>query len=188
MISTRNELPGLINKLGLIRGVEIGVWKGEFSEFLLKNCPDLHLTLIDCWQQQPDEIYFDIMNQPEIIQEQCYQETVNRMNKYPGRYEIIRGFSDIEGIDLESRGWVFDFIYMDGNHSYEATKRDLEIWYEMLVVGGLMSGHDYLDADNACGSRFGVKSAVDEFIQKKNISDFFVTDEQWPTWGFIKCE
>ena len=186
MISIRNELPNLINKFNFVSGVEIGVLKGEFSELLLKGCPQLSLILVDCWCQQPEDIYFDIANQPQSIQEQNYQETIERMAKYPGRYQIVRGFSAKVGIEFTKQNTVFDFVYMDGNHSYESTRIDLETWYPLVRDGGLMSGHDYLDADNACGSRFGVKSAVDEFIIDKNVRNFFITKEQWPTWGFIK--
>lgn len=38
----------------------------------------------------------------------------------------------------------FDFIYVDGNHSYEAVKRDLENYLPKIKNGGFIGGHDYL--------------------------------------------
>lgn len=36
-----------------------------------------------------------------------------------------------------------DFIYIDGNHSYEAIKSDLELYLPKLKQNGIISGHDY---------------------------------------------
>ena len=51
-----------------------------------------------------------------------------------------------------------DFVFIDGEHSYEAAKADIEAWWPKVRSGGLLMGHDY---DR---QRFaGVCRAVDEF-------------------------
>jgi hypothetical protein len=67
MIKTRNDFPKFFTEMGYGQGAEIGVMRGEFSEHILKNW-DGHLILVDCWEQQPEEVYFDIANQPDVIQ------------------------------------------------------------------------------------------------------------------------
>jgi hypothetical protein len=37
----------------------------------------------------------------------------------------------------------FDFVYIDGDHSYEAAKADIIAWYPKVKNGGILSGHDY---------------------------------------------
>ena len=37
---------------------------------------------------------------------------------------------------------TLDFVYIDGDHSYEAVKRDLEMWYPKIRKGGVLCGHD----------------------------------------------
>lgn len=35
-----------------------------------------------------------------------------------------------------------DFVFIDGDHSYEAVSRDIKFWGSRLAQGGLLSGHD----------------------------------------------
>ena len=37
----------------------------------------------------------------------------------------------------------FDYIFVDGDHSYEATYKDCMNYYSKLRTGGLFMGHDY---------------------------------------------
>ena len=54
-----------------------------------------------------------------------------------------------------------DFVFIDGEHGYEAAKADVEAWWPKVRSGGLLVGHDY---DR---HRFpGVCRAVDEFGEK----------------------
>jgi hypothetical protein len=185
MLTTRLNLPFLLNGLNFKTGVEVGVWRGEFAEHILQYWGG-HLTLVDCWQPQPVERYHDIMNQSQEIQDKCFLETTRRMEKFPGRYKIIKGFSLNIATKFAAQGDMqFDFIYFDANHHYKAISQDLAAWYPLIRGGGLVSGHDYLDGE-ANNTTFGVKKAVDEFVLDKKISNFFVTNEVWPTWGFIK--
>ncbi|SDD85095.1 Methyltransferase domain-containing protein [Sphingomonas sp. YR710] len=94
-----------------------------------------------------------------------------------------------------------DFVYIDANHSFSSTSEDLDLWFPKLKIGGIFSGHDYFDAlaDDEFepilhGSKeldvneltsYGVKSAVDRFVNINNY-EITVTNEEWPTWYFIK--
>jgi Methyltransferase domain len=54
-----------------------------------------------------------------------------------------------------------DWVYVDGDHTYDAVRNDLEAWAPKVKPGGLLTGDDY-------GS-FGwwegdVQRAVDEFV------------------------
>ena len=59
---------------------------------------------------------------------------------------------------------------MDGDHSYEGVKKDLEQAILKVKKGGWIMGHDYemnmIKAQNT--HIFGVKQAVDEFCIKYN--------------------
>lgn len=41
-------------------------------------------------------------------------------------------------------GWdkPFDFIFIDGDHTYDAVKRDFEDWYPLIMQGGYIAFHD----------------------------------------------
>jgi len=62
----------------------------------------------------------------------------------------------------------FDFIYIDGNHKYEAVKKDLEIWYPKIRIGGVLCGHDY-DPALAVPQVSEVHKVVDEFCAAKKL-------------------
>lgn len=64
-----------------------------------------------------------------------------------------------------------DFIYIDGEHTYEAVKQDLELFLPKLKEGGVVSGHDYYP------ERWpGVVKAVNETLGSP---DFIFDDTSW---------
>ena len=36
----------------------------------------------------------------------------------------------------------FDFVFIDGDHTYKAVKKDFDDWFPLLDVGGIMAFHD----------------------------------------------
>ena len=55
-----------------------------------------------------------------------------------------------------------DFIYIDGDHRYEAVKNDIKLAFKKVKKGGIIAGHDY------CNECEGVIRAVNEFFGKPN--------------------
>lgn len=55
-----------------------------------------------------------------------------------------------------------DTIYIDGNHSYDSVKQDIELSINKLIIGGFLCGHDYNK------SWPGVIDAVNFFISNSN--------------------
>ena len=56
-----------------------------------------------------------------------------------------------------------DFVFIDGDHSYDGVTRDINAYWKKLRIGGVMAGHDY-----DCGW-YDVKNAVDDFLITKMI-------------------
>lgn len=175
-IYTREDMLRHFNPSGL--GIEIGVFEGLFAKEILNICTNLNLLMLDCWQEQFDEVYDDPSNAKNGIQIYRINETIENTIAHYNRAKLIKGFSD-EFCKFFKDG-IFDFIYLDANHSYDAIKKDLHNWYPKLKKGGLFSGHDYVN-NHQCG----VKQAVDEFANELNIELSF-TSKDWPSWFFIK--
>ncbi len=53
---------------------------------------------------------------------------------------------------------TFDSIFIDGDHSYDSVKADIEAWSPKLKPDGILCGHDYQDAFP------GVISAVNQLV------------------------
>jgi hypothetical protein len=69
-----------------------------------------------------------------------------------------------------------DFVYIDGNHTYEFVKADLECYAPKLRPGGYLAGDDY-------GVRGwwedGVTRAVDEFVASGGATVVSLDDNQF---------
>jgi Methyltransferase domain len=72
---------------------------------------------------------------------------------------------------------TFDWIYVDGDHSYEAVKSDLTAWFAKLMVGGWLAGDDYDWRDEK--GDLSVKRAVDEFISEHGLAPADVQNGQY---------
>ena len=82
----------------------------------------------------------------------------------------------------------FNVIFIDGDHSYESVKEDLNNWWNKCNT--LFCGHDYMTTKTVWnGVECGVKRAVDEFVIEKNheINQFRVFSQSSnPTWFIWK--
>ena len=103
--------------------------------------------------------------------------------KFPNRLNVI--FKDsllaLKDFSTFPEGTIFDFIYIDGNHSYDFVKADLEAWWPKLKSGGAICGDDYQEGYYQVTSLdFGVVKAVDEFRAKSSdLSQFQLFKDQF---------
>jgi len=69
---------------------------------------------------------------------------------------LVRRGLDSDVLPMLDRN--YDLIFIDGDHSQEAVKRDIELSLDCLREGGLLAFHDY------CSENMGVVQAIDEFV------------------------
>ncbi|MBV6641983.1 MAG: class I SAM-dependent methyltransferase [Cyclobacteriaceae bacterium] len=161
------------------RGCEIGVWKGDFTERLLKLAKPSELYLIDPWKYfgEYKRAWFGGVDNTQEKMDEVYEFVLQRFQK-PIAYEqlkIIREVSSEAHQRLEDAS--FDWIYIDGNHTYDFVMQDLKYYYPKLKAGGILCGDDYGTIGWWQG---GVKKAVDEFaISQKDIKQFRIFGDQF---------
>jgi len=184
-IRTRTELPLILNRQKLIGiGVEVGVWKGEFSDFLLKNWKGKKLYSVDPWMSFSQEEYPDDMNITQAEFDRIYENVLEQLKVYKERSAIIRKTSFNAAKEFENN--FLDFVYLDGRHDYNGVKEDIALWFPKIKKGGMLCGHDYLNGIIG-NTDFGVKKAVDEFMQSKQGMKLFITDkDDYPSWFVFK--
>jgi hypothetical protein len=182
-------------------GVELGSFKGEFANTILNNWNGT-LLMIDVWRDLPDQEYDDMSNHKE--HKDAYSQSMNNIKGFEDRAFMLR----MKGKDACSFIYdkYLDFIYIDANHTYEAVKEDIKLWYPKIKSGGLIMGHDYLP-DNFYENKeknqpiylfpdgqpekatyagmFGVNPAVNEFCEENGYT-LNKTEEFLATWWFIK--
>lgn len=140
--------------------VEIGVAGAHFSKQVLETWKSLgKIYLVDAWRHFEDG-YMDSCNLPQEVQDERYNRVVLDLATNPK--VVIARYESPAAANLFPTE-LFDFIYLDANHSETAVAHDLEAWWPKLKPGGIFAGHDYL-AGNGAG--YGVKKAVDAFASK----------------------
>ena len=186
----RHELPILFNRRGLLGcGVEVGVQSGLFSAALLEAWHGKHLISVDPWRAAEAE-YHDSANAPQATQDANYEETVRRLASFGDRSTVwrMRGDEAAERIPHHA----MDFVYLDARHDYDAVTSDISTWVDKVRPGGILCGHDYLDAMVAYGELgenfgdFGVKKAVDDFFaERRQRVRVTLLDPPWRSWYVI---
>ena len=65
-----------------------------------------------------------------------------------------------------------DFVYIDGNHGYDAVLDDLMAWTPKVKEGGFIAGHDY--RINPAKPFIEVVPAVNHWTDQNGIKTWFV--------------
>lgn len=148
--------------------VEIGVWKGEFSQEILDVVHPRLLHLIDPWlfaPEFPKRWYGGKQAKNQSGMDTIYNRVVARLGNDP-RVKIHRKRS-IDAADAFRDGDL-DWVYVDGDHSYNAVLKDLQSWKRKVGRGGIICGDDYAwrDEDN----RPSVQCAVVEFAATERLT------------------
>jgi len=153
-------------------GAEIGVLKGINAESILKTLPMKKLFLID-----PYVPYYSCKGE-FLHPDESLREAKGRVARFGDKTVFLKKMSE-DAVDDVPDG--LDFVYVDGNHSYEFVKKDLELYYDKVRVGGVIGGHDFRL------SIFGVPWAVTEFMVERGIGE--ESAHSWfADWWFIKNE
>lgn len=137
--------------------IELGVYKGEFSELILNALKPELLYLVDPFET--NNIIYPDGGTTAYSTADDYWKLINHFRAEES-VTIYREYSYSLHPYLINNS--FNFIYVDASHLYEDVKKDLTDYLPKLSKDGLMCGHDY-------GSVFdGVKKAVDEFCNEHN--------------------
>lgn len=167
----RAHLPALCRELGFTKGAEIGVWRGAFSASFCQVNPKLHMLCVDPWLSYP--AWQDTKNalEPEAqerLMAESYRDAVARLT--PLNCTIVRKFSAKAVRDVPDRS--LDFVFIDGNHVYDAVLEDLTLWAPKVRSGGWIGGHDFRVFSNK--PTIHVVAAVTDYTKQHGIDPWFV--------------
>ena len=137
-------------------GVEIGVNEGETVFEIAKSNPKLKMYGVDPYKVQQENILYE-RNISQKYNDTSLNIIRRKMLKEAFRYpnlEIIvdNSINASKQFDKES----IDFVFIDGDHSYESVKNDIKYWEPIVKENGLIMGHDYNwgDVARAVGENF----------------------------------
>lgn len=152
--------------------VEIGCFRGCTTQFLGYVCREesKHLIGIDPWDNLQDQAADDV-----------YRDCLAAVEPVKDYVTLIKARSDdvlmppqqntsFWGIQQDNL-WPSDFanncgfVFVDGDHSFEGALKDLRLYYDVLMPGGVIAIHDALDPGWP-----GVQRAIYTFRQQGSIN------------------
>jgi len=142
--------------------IEIGIFKGEFLDYIYNNCNPLNLDGIDLFEGTVGSGNADGNNFTYCNLNQSYNELSLKYSNCPN---VKLHKSDSSIFLSKCNDNEYDIIYIDGDHSYNGVKKDLIQSFKKIKNGGYIMGHDYEMNMTKAKTRynFGTKQAVDEF-------------------------
>jgi len=179
-LSRHTDLVRLWAELGYNRGAEIGVDRGRYSEQICQANPGVQLYCVDPWIVYGG--YIEMRLQDRLNSNM--RATVRRLKPFGC---IVKQAFSMDAVK-EFEDGSLDFVYVDGNHTYEYVVQDIAEWSRKVRSGGMVSGHDYMRSRDPVKSPCHVIEAVDGYTTSYKISPWFVMQgDRCPSWFWVKA-
>jgi hypothetical protein len=157
-----------INSLkGKLVGVEVGVCLAHTTEAYAKGIKNLKkLYAVDNYPTFVDWDGSDWNKDRQDLMKKAAQE---KMLAYKDKVEIHHVSSEefVKTIEDES----LDFVFIDGDHSFEAALKDFQNYYPKVKKGGIFGGHD-IQLDS-------VRNALTYFLKERSNEVIGVSNSAW---------
>ena len=145
-------------------GAELGVFRGVFSEFILKKTKIKKLYMVDGWDIFGKTFGWgdDYTCNDTLPTAVARKEAEERTEHFKDRREVITSLSQDFLKDTKIK---FDWLYVDATHDFENVYNELKIINDrnLLYDDGFIIFDDFkIDADNP---HYGVFQAIREFCK-----------------------
>ena len=162
------DIPELIAHISNPIGIEIGTAEGITTEYLLSSISDLKLYGIDPYT---DYIDWDD-RQPDQIGNK--EQFLAKTEMYSDRFIHIKKSSN-DVVDMFEDESV-DFIFIDGDHSYNQVLKDCINYWPKVKIGGILIGHDFSKIED-------VNKAVNDFAGQIK---YEISNARQDLWYIVK--
>jgi len=157
-----------------LRLLEVGSWLGNgstqvFIEHLKSTGGCLYC--VDTWMGTPN-----VDRHREIVQKYDVFGTFREAVACSGAESMVKALvmSSADAAAVISNQ-TFDLIFIDADHSYEATRTDISLWRNKVAPDGILCGHDcevrptpltraQLEAARSQDVIFGASAGTDRFV------------------------
>jgi len=160
------------NKLHNNLGAEIGVWKGQTTEYLLKRFKGLKIHCIDPYKIYPHYAIYHSLGEysTQTGMNRLYGKVRSRLKKFGNRCIWSRKESIVAVKQVKENS--LDFVFIDANYGYEYVKEDIRAWLPKVRIGGVIIGQNI---DSNKDSPLSVQRAVEHYFGK----DYRVMSRRW---------
>lgn len=165
---SRDTLGKIYQEAGFTVGAEIGVKKGDYSEIICKQVPDLTYYCVDMWDLVEDKY--------QHRRRRYLRKAQQVLSPYNVKFIKKKSLDAVK--DFEDRS--LDFVYIDADHTFDNVVQDIIQWSAKVKHGGIIAGHDYFQ--HIYG---GVVPAVDAYTRCHRIHPWYVTYEIAPSFFWV---
>lgn len=135
-------LTGLIGCIDYVRSkikvenmVEIGSYQGESTTLFAHYFQPKNLYAVDPFVNGYDE--FDGSSTGD------FTNVIHNFNLRTQKFSCIKHIKDFSYAVLDQfENDSLDFVYIDGDHTYEGVVKDIKMYLPKIKVGGFIAGHD----------------------------------------------
>ena len=143
-LKKKGEIPLVLQEEDMRVGVEIGVFRGGFSNWVLSNWPACtKYYMVDLWSAQDNYRQMDNATTSKNLERM--EEARRNVARFGTKAVLVRKSSVEAAAQFEDAS--IDFVYLDARHTYDAVMEDLEAWWPKVRPGGIVAGEDYMDAE-----------------------------------------
>jgi len=139
------------------RCVEIGTYLGRSARAIADSLPALDglsgcLYCVDPYKLFDDPV---LGGKSQVELQQIHEQAQDNLADLRQCYQLVMLCETSASAIRHFADSSLDFVFIDGEHTYEAVKQDISLWLPKVRRGGLIAGHDY-------GVYRSVTDAVDE--------------------------
>jgi hypothetical protein len=170
--NARLDVADLMPKASI--GAEIGVLRGDFPQVLLARAAPRQRHLIDPWLVTDSGSYIDALysstTTTQAAMDQMHDGVCSRFSIEIAQGQVLVHRDRSEDALAKMPDDYLDWIYIDGDHTHQATLADLTLSARKVKTGGLIAGDDYM-----LGGWWesGVVTAVHGFLYARG-TDFII--------------
>jgi predicted O-methyltransferase YrrM len=143
-----------------LKALEIGSYEGLSSVWFCQNIlthPESQLTCIDVF----DKVEW-LKNRDSQSEPSKFETFTHNVSPFCEKIKVYVGPSFLALKDSMIINYLYDFIYVDGDHRAVGVLEDAIMSFRLLKVGGLMIFDDYLGGER--GGPKAPKKGVDTFL------------------------
>jgi hypothetical protein len=156
-----------------LRFLQIGAYTGDASEWLLTNIltnQSSYLIDVDTWSGS------DELEHKSIDFNNVYEFYKKRMEPY----ENVRSVRNNSENFLQNNKTIYDFIYVDGDHTEKTVYSDAIGCWSLLKTEGIIAFDDYLWGQGL-SPELTPKPAIDRFLGEKQ-GEYEILSQDYQIW------
>jgi hypothetical protein len=169
-----NLFTEMVNRFDNAHFVEIGTAIGKSTMYLgveiINSNKNIKYDTYDCQRKYNKEEWcpstLEVLENPNLEElpeeeDSSWQNYLHNINPIKHIVNSYREYSVIASKKYENES--LDFVFIDGNHSFEEVVMDINHWLPKIKKNGVLAGHDYTDEN------YAVRNAVNSIFNKDKI-------------------